>query len=263
MSMIVQTLVVRLVILMVARVPVDLYDRESLVVRTRDVAARWANPTRELSRLAAAGIVRPLSTGYWLVPPADRLTDPAWRPEVEALALAVGVADYGRDAVALMGISAARHHGALPRALARAVLAVPRQRPPLLAFGEILFVKRDTARLATEAATTALVAGPVTTVEQTLLDLADRPALGGVDPRQIGETISSLAARADWAEVVDLARGQHLHAGYVRARWVALTTGAVTEAPPAWPPRRPVAGFDLVAPGSDDTAFGIGNGARP
>jgi predicted transcriptional regulator of viral defense system len=247
---------------MATRVPVELYNRESLVVRTRDVASRWANPTRELSRLAAAGIVRRLSPGYWLVPPADRLTDPAWRPEVEALALAVGVADYGRDAIALMGISAARHHGALPRALARAVLAVPRQRPPMHAFGEILFVKRDTGRLATEAATTALAAGPVTTVEQTLLDLADRPGLGAVDPRQIGDAISSLAARADWEEVIDLARAQHLHAGFLRARWVAMATGAITEALPPWPPRRPVAGFDLVAPGPDDAAFGIDHDAR-
>jgi predicted transcriptional regulator of viral defense system len=248
---------------MAARVPVDLYDRESLVIRTRDVASRWANPSRELSRLAAAGIVRPLSPGYWLVPPADRLTDPAWRPEVEALALAVGVADYGRDAVALMGVSAARRHGALPRALARAVLAVPRQRPPLQAFGEILFVKRDTGRLATEAATTPLSAGQVTTVEQTLLDLADRPGLGGVDPRQLGEAMSALAVRADWDEVMSLARTQHLHAGYVRARWVAMTTGAATDTLAAWPPRRPVASFDLVAPGPDDTAFGIGHDARP
>ena len=248
--------------MVVARVPAELYGRESLVVRTRDVASRWANPTRELSRLAAAGMVRNLSPGYWLVPPADRLTDPSWRPEIEALALAVGVADYGREAVALMGISAARHHGALPRALARAVLAVPRQRPPMRAFGEILFVKRDTGRLALEAATTALAAGPVTTVEQTLLDLADRPALGAVDFRQIGEAITSLAARADWDEVLDLARTQHLHAAYVRARWVAMASGAVTEEVPAWRPRRPVAGFDLVAAGPDPATFGIGDSAR-
>ncbi|MGH9023725.1 MAG: hypothetical protein ACRDV9_11625 [Acidimicrobiia bacterium] len=71
---------------MAAQAPVAVYDRETLVVRTRDFAGRWAHPHKELRRLAAAGVVRPLVHGYWLVPPADRVTDQAWRPEVEALA---------------------------------------------------------------------------------------------------------------------------------------------------------------------------------
>src|SRR5437870_4533708 len=119
------TNLVKLVIVMAVGVPSDLYERESLVVRSRDFADRWANPTNELTRLARAGIVRPVRPGYWLIPPADRLKDPDWRPEIEAFALALAVADYGPDEVALMGISAARHHGALPRAVATGVVAVP------------------------------------------------------------------------------------------------------------------------------------------
>jgi predicted transcriptional regulator of viral defense system len=159
-----------------------------------------------------------------------------------------------------MGMSAARLHGALPRAVATAVVAVPRQRPPLTAFGEVVFVKRDTGRLATELTSTPLVAGLVTTVEQTMLDLADRPGLGGIHARQVGEAITALAVRVEWDEVLDLARRQRLHAAYVRARWVAARA---LETPPApWPPRQPLDGLDLVAPAPGDAGFGVRSDAR-
>jgi hypothetical protein len=58
----------------------------------------------------------------WEIPPAV--------PDLKGVALGIGQADYGVDSVALMGVSAARMHGAIPR-LAVAVLAVPKQRPPL------------------------------------------------------------------------------------------------------------------------------------
>jgi hypothetical protein len=211
-----------------------------------------------LRHLAHSALVRPVAHGYWLVPPAERLTDPAWRPEVEAVGLAVAAADYGAGNVALMGVSAARHHGALPRAVAAAVVAVPRRRPALdTAYGRIFFARRDTNRLAVEPAETALVTGMATTVEQTLLDLANRPGLGGIDPRQVGEAISGLAVSADWAEVLEVARQQRLHAAYVRARWVA--TRVLPEPPPAWPARRPVPGADLAADRGDEAEFGIGD----
>ncbi|MGH9036002.1 MAG: type IV toxin-antitoxin system AbiEi family antitoxin, partial [Acidimicrobiia bacterium] len=171
-------------------------------------------------------------------------------------------ADYGADAVALMGMSAARRHGALPRAVAVAVVAGPRQRPALgTPFGEVVFVERDATRLATEPAVTSLGAGPVTTVEQTILDLADRPDLGGLAAREVGEAIRALAVRADWDEVLELARAQRLHSAYVRARWVAAR---VLEAPPPpWPARQKVDGVDLVAPAGDDRDFGIDSRAAP
>lgn len=245
-----------------AMVPPELYAQESLVVRPRDLAERWARPEEALRHLAHSALVRPVAHGYWLVPPAERLTDPAWRPEVEAIGLAVAAADYGAGNVALMGVSAARHHGALPRAVATAVVAVPRQRPALdTTFGRIYFVRRDTNRLALEPARTALVTAMVATVEQTLLDLANRPGLGGTDPRQVGEAISGLAVSADWAEVLELARRQRLHTAYVRARWVAARV--LPEPPPAWPARRPVPGADLVADRDDAAQFGIGDPDAP
>jgi predicted transcriptional regulator of viral defense system len=239
-------------------VPAELYAGDSLVVRPRDLADRWARPKEALRRLGASGILRPVAHGYWLVPPAERLTDPAWRPEPEAIALALAAADYGVDKVALMGVSAARHHGALPRAVSVAVVAVPRQRPPLdTAFGRVVFVFRDVDRLALEPAETPLVTAMVTDVEQTLLDLADRPGLGAVDPRQVGEAIGGLAVRADWDAVLKLARRQRLHAAYVRARWVAARVRR--EPPPPWPARRPAPGAGLIAERGDEAAFGIGD----
>jgi predicted transcriptional regulator of viral defense system len=241
---------------MAVGVPPELYDRDSLVVRPRDLAHRWANPTKALARLSNAGLVRPLAHGYWLVPPADRLSDPAWRPELEALGLAVAAADYGAGAAALMGVSAARHLGAWPRAVGVAVVAVPRQRPPLVTpFGRVIFAERDTALLAVEPAETRLVTAATTTVEQTLLDLADRPGLGGLAPREVGEAVTALALRADWDEVLGLARRQRLHAAYVRARWVAARV--LEGPPPAWPPRRPVDGLELVDARGDDADFAI------
>lgn len=243
-------------------VPPGLYDRDTLLIRPRDVGHLWANPTKELGRLARAGLVRSVSRGYWLIPPADRLTDPHWRPEVEAFALALAVADYGAESVALMGISAARRHGALPRAVAVAVVAGPRQRPSLGSpFGDVVFVERDATRLATEPAVTPLAAGLVTTVEQTILDLADRPGLGGLAAREVGVVIRALAVRADWDAVLDLARAQRLSSAYVRARWVAAR---VLDVPPAsWPARQKVDGLDLVAPASDDRDCGIASRAAP
>ncbi|WP_390624230.1 type IV toxin-antitoxin system AbiEi family antitoxin [Fodinicola feengrottensis] len=82
-----------------------------------------------------------------------------------------------------MGISAARVHGALPRALNVAVVAVERHRNTLQLTDRkaaVLFVRRAVARLDVQRHQTELGQGWVTTVEQTLLDLIARPELGDV-----------------------------------------------------------------------------------
>jgi len=53
----------------------------------------------------------------------------------------------------LMGLSATRRYGAIPRALAVAVVAVPKMRPRLELVDRtaaVLFVRRDTGRLDAE-----------------------------------------------------------------------------------------------------------------
>ncbi len=153
--------------------------------------------------------MRHLAPGYYVVVPQRRIGDLRWRPDLHAVALGIAVADYGTNAVALMGTSAARHYGVLPRAVAVAVVAAPLQRPALrLGIGEIVFVRRTFERLDTERVDTELVSGWVTTVEQTLLDLADRPTLGGMTAQSSEEAVRALAIRADWDRVAELARRQ-------------------------------------------------------
>jgi predicted transcriptional regulator of viral defense system len=191
-------------------VPPLLARRANKVLRPVDAAGAYANPRAELARLRRSGAVLRLATGYYALLPQDRLGDQSWRPDLEAAALGLAQSDYGVDGAALMGVSAARYHGAIPRALAVAVLAVPKQRPAVeTEVGRIMFVKRNIARLDVEHIETRLTSGWVTTVEQTLLDLADRPALGGLERSDMDDAVRFLAGRADWALVRQLASAQH------------------------------------------------------
>jgi predicted transcriptional regulator of viral defense system len=170
----------------------------------------YEHPRAEFARLARLGVLRRLATGYYALVPQERLGDGRWTPGIEAVALGVAQADYDAPSVALMGVSAARHHGATPRAMAVGVVAVPKQRPVLQsAVGPVLFVKRDVGRLDLERIDTQLASGWVTTVEQTLLDLAARPELGGLSVSEVDSAIGALATRADWDLVRQLAREQH------------------------------------------------------
>ena len=191
-------------------VPLALARRANRVLRPRDLTAVYAHPRAELARLARSGVVHRVAAGYYAVVPQERLGDLHWRPELDAATLGLAQTDYGIDAVALMGVSAARYHGAIPRALAVAVVAVPKQRPPLInSTGRMIFVKRDVAHLDVERVDTQLGSGWITTIEQTLLDVAARPDLGGLSGQDAAETIRALGARADWALVDQLAGAQH------------------------------------------------------
>lgn len=190
-------------------VPPALARRSNRVLRPRDAGQVYAHPRAELARLAQAGAVKHLATGYYILVPQDRLGDHRWTPDLDATALGVGQADYGSNTVALMGVSAARYHGAIPRAQAVAVVAVPKQRPALeTEIGRIIFVKRDVTRLDLEQLDTTLSSGLVTTIEQTLLDLVDRPTLGGLAPADLTAAVRALAPRVDWSLTRHLAADQ-------------------------------------------------------
>jgi hypothetical protein len=123
--------------------------------------------------------------------------------------MGTAVADYGREAAALMGITAARLLGAVPRALETAVVAIPRQRPVLTTeFGRVHFVKRAIPTLATQRVETVVVEGYATTAEQTVLDLAARPTLGGVTEGTTRDAIEALWPRCDRDVVRRLAHEQ-------------------------------------------------------
>lgn len=207
--------------------PPALVRRGNRVLRPRDAGAVYAHPRPELARLAEAGALVRLATGYFVLVPQERLGDRGWRPELEAAALGLAHADYGVDRVALMGASAARCHGAVPRAVGVAVVAVPKQRPRLeTRFGAVVFVKRDVARLDVERLDTQVTSGWTTTVEQTLLDLAARPALGGLALSDVVAAMRALSPRADWNRVRQLSGSQHKPAAFTAAKRMAGTDDA-------------------------------------
>lgn len=167
------------------------------VLRPRDAAGFYTQPALQFRRLEKEGVLLKVAHGYYaLIPEASR--GGQWRPEIEALALGVGQADYGINGAVLMHLSAARVQGAIPRAIAVAVLAVPKQRPALeTMYGRIIFVKRDVARLKRIKVITELETGWSTSNEQTVVDLARRPDLVKGMSHVAHEAVCNLFALSD------------------------------------------------------------------
>jgi len=191
-------------------------------IRAKDADA-YAFPGPELARLADRGLLQRVANGYYIVVPQDMIGR-EWVPSLEAAAAGIASAIYGPTDAVLMGISAARLLGAIPRALATAVVAVPDQHRPIrLKDGRsvVRFVKRDTDRLDAERVETPLGPALVTTPEQTLLDLAHRPQLGDV-PDEVPSAITMLYQRSDHQRLKTLATDQRLTTSLRRAEsWAA------------------------------------------
>jgi hypothetical protein len=144
-------------------------------VRPADLDGVFANPRAALRHLERDGVVHRIAYGYYCEVPTD--ADPAaWLPSLEAVAMGVAMARGAPSEPVLMGMSAARVHGAFPRAVATATVAVAvggRRPVPLVDRpATIRFVERDTEALDAERVRMDLGAALVTTPEQTLLDLA-------------------------------------------------------------------------------------------
>lgn len=182
------------------------------VFRPRDLAQLWAVPHKELVRLSEKGICRPIAHGYWLLLPLEAWGDARWRPSMESLAASLAAADFGRDEVALIRLSAARLLGVVPRARAAADVALPIRRHALeTTYGTISFATRDVSQLNVQAATTELGKVWITTPEQTIVDLA-----ADVDPDKLGSeawaAVRTLARDADWEQVTEMAARQRRRA---------------------------------------------------
>lgn len=201
----------------VARVPPELLRRPLRVLRPRDGATSYAHPRPEFARLTRSGALHRLATGYYAVVPDDQVGQ-NWRPELEAAALGIAVADESIDTVALMGLSAARVHGAIARAIGVAVIAARRHRPTLRLTDRdatVLFVRREVRALDVQRHTTELGQGWVTTVEQTVLDLAARPQLGDL-PDEAHAAVQALLPRANHDLLAELAATQRRRATLTR-----------------------------------------------
>lgn len=190
-------------------IPPQLAQAPMKTIRPRDAGDIYAHPRAEFARLTERGLLHRVADGYYVVVPQDMIGR-RWMPGLEAAAAGIASAIYGADDVVVMGPSAARLHGAIPRALATATIAVPRQhrkielsdRPAV-----VRFVKRHTDRLDAERIDTALGPTLVTTPEQTVLDLAHRPGLGMVDV-DIRPAVIALLARSDQKRLSTLAFDQ-------------------------------------------------------
>ncbi|MBB2936664.1 hypothetical protein FHX82_003728 [Amycolatopsis bartoniae] len=162
-----------------------------------------------LARLAGNGLLHRVAAGYYALVPSDHIgTD--WRPDLESAAWGIAAADDGPRSVALMGLSAAHAHGAFPDTQGVAVIATTRNRPTLRFTDReatVSFVRRDPRRLKIERHSSTLGNGWVTTVEQTLLDLAAYPQLGG-RPDLADDAITGLIDKADPHVLYSLAGAQ-------------------------------------------------------
>src|SRR5262245_33762719 len=128
--------------------PPTVARRAQGVVRPEDATHTYAQPRPEFRRLAAAGLLLPLTRGYYARVPQHRVGDKGWRPDLHAAAMGIAQADYGVDGAALIHLSAARILGFVPRELAVAIVAVPKQRPDRrVNGGRVRFVKRDLTTL--------------------------------------------------------------------------------------------------------------------
>ncbi|WP_431838246.1 type IV toxin-antitoxin system AbiEi family antitoxin [Cellulomonas sp. Y8] len=174
-------------------------------VRPAHLEGVFANPRAALRRLEHEGVVHRLAYGYYCEVPAEADPD-TWLPSLEAAAMGVAVARGGPPDPVLMGMSAARVLGALPRAVATATVAVAvgGRRPVRLVDrpATVRFVERDTSALDAERMSLDLGSALVTTPEQTLLDLV---RLYPDDP-ETPAVVRALWSGADREQLEHLAR---------------------------------------------------------
>ena len=190
--------------------------------RAADAAVVYAHPAPQLRRLEQLGVLHRLAHGYYTVVPQDQIGT-NWMPTLEGAAAGIAAARFHPDRAPLMGVSAARLHGALPRALAVAIVAAPAQHDPITLQdrpASVRFVKRDMTRVDVETVPTELGRALVTSIEQTVLDLARRPALN-VAEDQIPDALRALLPRCEPEVLDELARRQRLRSALARARDLA------------------------------------------
>jgi predicted transcriptional regulator of viral defense system len=209
-------------------IPAALARAPLKTIRPRDAAAVYAHPRSQLVRLAEHGLLHRLADGYYVVVPQEMLGR-RWIPSLEAAAAGIATAIYGFDNVVVMGVSAARLHGVMPRALATAVVAVPRQHRPIELSDRpaiVRLVQRETSGLDAERIGTELGPALVTTPEQTVLDLAHRPTLGD-NAADVPAAVVALYARTDKQHLQRLAAEQRRLASLRRAEdWAGIDHGS-------------------------------------
>jgi predicted transcriptional regulator of viral defense system len=206
-------------------VPRELAGLPLRTLRPQQAASVYVQPRAEVRRLERRGVLHRLAHGYYVVVPQEHVGT-GWMPALEAAAAGIATADFGVGNAILMGVSAARMHGVIPRAIGTAVVAVPAQRNTMTLADRpaaVRFVKRDTDRLDAVRMNTELGPTLVTGPEQTILDLGRRPGLGDAED-EVPNAVRILFTRADPALLDKLAKAQRAQASLRRARgWAEQT----------------------------------------
>lgn len=187
--------------------------------RAVDASVAYAHPYPQLRRLHKRGSLHRVAHGYYIVVPQERVGT-GWLPTLEAAAAGIAGARFWPQRALLMGVSAARAHGAIPGALSTALVAAPAQHDPIMLLDRaatVRFVRRDTAHLQVASISTELGPVLVTSMEQTVLDLA-RKAPHGVAEGQIHEAVRAMLPRCDGRALEELATRQRLVSALDRAR---------------------------------------------
>ena len=168
----------------------------------------YANPEKELVRLRTNGLVVKIAPGTYVAKPDTVAPDEAWKPVFEEAAMAYATAAYGDQVPVLVGLGAARHWHAIPRAIGVTVIAVPEQHRPvaLATGGRIVFTQRDTTMIDAIPVSAGLGTMRVARIEQTVVDLVLRPKLGGM-PTEAMTAAATMIPRADPSRLARLADG--------------------------------------------------------
>lgn len=170
-------------------------------VRPQDLDEGLTHARRTVNRLLDAGALTRLTRGVYTAPPGGR-DGHDWRPTLEAAGLALATARFGNRNAILMGLGAARHWAAIPRAIGVTTVAVPRAGMPPVALedgGEVRLIPRDLDRIEAILETTELGPALVTTPAQTLYDLLMKPEQGGM-PEEAAAAATNLRPRVDAAD---------------------------------------------------------------
>ena len=152
--------------------------------------------------------VHKLAYGYYcLVPPGEN--PQTWMPGLEAAAAGIAATIWGAGAPILMSLSAARIHGALPRAIGEAVVAAPSNHDLITMtdrVARVRFVRRDVAALGAVRVQTELGTTLATSPAQTALDLARDPRL--LQTPDLVSTLRAVLALTSLDEVAQIAATQ-------------------------------------------------------
>jgi hypothetical protein len=187
--------------------------RPMRVVRPVDLDEVYANPRAVLRDKARRGEVHKVAYGIYVAVPDDVHDPHRWRPGFEAAAGAIATAVFGDRRIVLTGMTAARVLRAVPRALGRATVAVPRRHRDIEMadrdHGVVDFVPRRIDDLDTMPVRTELGTLLVTTPEQTLVDLARERNHHRAD---VDAAMGVLAQDVDWARVGELLATQRVTA---------------------------------------------------